>query len=213
MGYKTPTWSPSDYPNQEHINAILERMALETWNLKQRKKMIRKLEKKGLSPQVLGYPKDPYAPSPELLISWRPTGQSRPKKKDKRPTQFPDPNWRPVHGGCVHHSTEDIIEYKCRSKEWKQGKVCAVELKLRSKVVPAEQCHHIYGRYGRLLLWTPGWLPVSAESHLWIHENPEIAATHGWICSEEQWNDESMIPAVGMISACLGSVDAATVAL
>ncbi len=33
--------------------------------------------------------------------------------------------------------------------------------------------HHVRGRVGRLLLWEPGWLPVSFVGHLFIHDHPE----------------------------------------
>ena len=48
---------------------------------------------------------------------------------------------------------------------------------------PATQIHHQRGRVGKLLLDERYWIPVSAEGHRWIHDNPAKAREMGFILS------------------------------
>lgn len=61
---------------------------------------------------------------------------------------------------------------------------CAVFKNLQST-----QCHHRFGRRGRLLLWEPGWRAVSAEGQSWIHSHPIEARKRGLIGPVGTWND------------------------
>jgi hypothetical protein len=65
--------------------------------------------------------------------------------------------------------------YRARVKVWLVGKRCAVFSRY-----PATQCHHRFGRIGRLLLWEPGWLPVSAAGHNEINSRPAWAIKLGF---------------------------------
>jgi len=74
--------------------------------------------------------------------------------------------------------------YNERVKVWLVGKQCAVFHQL-----PATQCHHRFGRRGRLLLWEPGWLPVCDAGHALIHSTPKASITRGFIGPVGTWND------------------------
>lgn len=50
------------------------------------------------------------------------------------------------------------------------------------------EVHHTRGRVGRLLLEKKYWLGVSKLGHRWIHEHPEEARKHGWLCEAGKWN-------------------------
>lgn len=52
-----------------------------------------------------------------------------------------------------------------------------------------DQCHHVFGRRGQLLLWTPGWMAVSAAGHRWIHNNPAKATEMGFLGPTGTYND------------------------
>ncbi len=53
----------------------------------------------------------------------------------------------------------------------------------------ATECHHVFGRRGRLLLWEPGWRAVSALGHAVIHRAPEAARRAGLLGPIGSWND------------------------
>ncbi len=61
---------------------------------------------------------------------------------------------------------------------------CAVFPKTASN-----QVHHRFGRVGRLLLWEPGWIGVSAAGHDWIQRNPAAARKRGLLAPMGAWND------------------------
>lgn len=76
-------------------------------------------------------------------------------------------------------------EYLKRSREWLDGQACAVCLSEwadndAANVQRAEQCHHMRGRIGALLLDERYWLPVCAVHHHWITEHPTQAVYCGW---------------------------------
>jgi len=75
-------------------------------------------------------------------------------------------------------------EYNKTKGYWLAGKQCAVFGKLT-----ATEVHHKFGRAGRLLLWTPGWIPVSKNGHRWIHDNPQVARDLGYFGPVGTWND------------------------
>jgi hypothetical protein len=61
-------------------------------------------------------------------------------------------------------------------------------------VQPANQCHHKFGRRGRLLLHKPFWLPVCDGCHHFItFISPTIARAAGLLCPEGRYNDQSAI--------------------
>lgn len=49
--------------------------------------------------------------------------------------------------------------------------------------------HHVFGRVGRLLCWTPGFRTVHSDCHQWIHDHPESARMIGLLADLGQWND------------------------
>jgi hypothetical protein len=61
-------------------------------------------------------------------------------------------------------------------------------------VQPATQCHHKFGRRGRLLLHKPFWIPVCSFCHHFItFISPPISRTAGLLCPEGRYNDQSSI--------------------
>lgn len=64
---------------------------------------------------------------------------------------------------------------KLRRQFLLENPVCAVYAHLQ-----ATQTHHVKGRYGHYLD-VSSWLPVSAEGHAFIHNNPQIAKERGWL--------------------------------
>ena len=59
---------------------------------------------------------------------------------------------------------------------------------------PATQCHHKFGRRGRLLLHKPFWVPVCEDCHYIItFVNPTAARKAGVLCPEGRYNDQSAI--------------------
>ncbi len=51
------------------------------------------------------------------------------------------------------------------------------------------ECHHKYGRVGRLLRWQPGWIAMSKQGHRWCHQNVAEATRRGWFGPAGTWND------------------------
>lgn len=74
--------------------------------------------------------------------------------------------------------------YRARVKVWLEGKMCAVFQHL-----PATECHHKFGRSGRLLLWEPGWVALSKAAHEMVHSQPEWARKFGLFGPLGTWND------------------------
>ncbi len=74
-------------------------------------------------------------------------------------------------------------KYRKRVRAWLVGKICAVY-----PLEWATQCHHIFGRVGKLLLWEHGWMAVSERGHNWIHSNPAKAREMGFLCPAGLWN-------------------------
>jgi hypothetical protein len=54
----------------------------------------------------------------------------------------------------------------------------------------ATELHHRFGRAGKLLLWEPGFLAVSAQGHAWIDANRDEARKRGLLCPVGQWNKQ-----------------------
>lgn len=73
--------------------------------------------------------------------------------------------------------------YRARVKLWLVGKVSPISGK------PATQCHHRFGRRGRLLLWESGWIPVTAADHLWIDSHRAEAQAKGLLCPAGMYDD------------------------
>ncbi len=53
----------------------------------------------------------------------------------------------------------------------------------------ANQIHHKFGKIGKLLLWEPGWRPVSLAGHQWIDAHREEARKRGLLAPIGSWND------------------------
>src|SRR5438034_2593969 len=66
----------------------------------------------------------------------------------------------------------------------KRNPFCAVFPKLS-----AIDCHHAYGRVGKLLLWEPGFRSVSFAGHRWIEEHPIEARRRGLLGPKGTWNN------------------------
>lgn len=49
--------------------------------------------------------------------------------------------------------------------------------------------HHVFGRRGRLLCWTPGFRTVHFDCHEWIHHNPNRAQMLGLLGPMGTFND------------------------
>lgn len=62
-----------------------------------------------------------------------------------------------------------------------ENKICPVMFHLEGWQLRTSEVHHIKGRIGKLLLYTPYWLAVSSEGHKWIHDNPNKAKALGWM--------------------------------
>ena len=147
-----------------------------------RKLILNRIRRNGLSPSVLGFPSD-YEKQPLLALN-------KPRTV-RRPKQWPYSKGEA--GFSRKHPSITQAEYLAEVREWKKGKICVVMSTLHQTTMFATQCHHIYGKQGKLLLWKQGWLPVSEVGHKWIHENPEEARKRGWLCSEQQWNDDRIV--------------------
>jgi len=73
--------------------------------------------------------------------------------------------------------------YRARVKVWLVGRVSQISGD------PAQECHHKFGKRGRLLLWEPGWVPVTHVEQTWIHTHPDQAGEAGLLGPEGTWND------------------------
>ncbi len=82
----------------------------------------------------------------------------------------------------------------------RHNQCCVVFPNLKS-----EQCHHVFGRRGRLLLWEPGWKSVSAAGHAWIGANPAEARRLGLVGPVGTWNDYDRAVEFVAKSACVVS--------
>lgn len=83
--------------------------------------------------------------------------------------------------------------YNAEVKEWLKGKDCAVAAALNWGKTKATQCHHKNGRRGKLLLYKPFWVPVSAKGHFWIDSNPVRARELGLLCDLGGYNNQSLV--------------------
>ena len=54
------------------------------------------------------------------------------------------------------------------------------------------ECHHRFGRVGKLLRWQAGWMAVSRLGHRWIHQHVSEARAHGWMAPVGQFNNQKM---------------------
>ena len=57
----------------------------------------------------------------------------------------------------------------------------------------SSEIHHKYGRVGKLLNWTEGWIAVSRTAHHLIQDHPEEARKRGWICKKGLWNNQALV--------------------
>ena len=85
----------------------------------------------------------------------------------------------------------DRAQYRKEVKAWlaEGHQYCTAHLVTTGRLVKAIQCHHRFGRRGKLLLWKPGWLPVSQEGHDWINSHPKEAQELKLIGPKGTWND------------------------
>lgn len=85
--------------------------------------------------------------------------------------------------------TENVLQWW--NAKFRDGAKCPVT---NFKLAPWNiQCHHIYGRRGKLLNWQPGWLAVSCIGHRWIHDHPDEARKRGWLAPVGQWNNQKLM--------------------
>lgn len=79
---------------------------------------------------------------------------------------------------------ERLKEYNSERKKYishLKDHFCPVMLKIKGFRVRITDIHHMAGRKGKLLLYTPYWLPVSRQGHNWIHDNPGKAYELGFL--------------------------------
>lgn len=77
-----------------------------------------------------------------------------------------------------------LTNYSKLRKEFlslQENKTCIVSKIIFNKTALATEIHHKKGRKGELLNYTPYWLSVSREGHEWIHNNPSIAYSLGFL--------------------------------
>ncbi len=95
--------------------------------------------------------------------------------KTKEPTR--------IKASSIKRKAEELLYRKERkiflSKP--ENLICPVMLELENKKVPAIEIHHKAGRVGKLLNYSPMWLAVSREGHMWIHDNPEQAYNYEFL--------------------------------
>jgi hypothetical protein len=83
--------------------------------------------------------------------------------------------------------------YRARVKVWLEMPehawcVCCIARGRPTR--PATECHHKFGRRGRLLLWEPGWRAVCSGCHEWIHRiNPVGAQEIGMLATAGAWEN------------------------
>lgn len=65
--------------------------------------------------------------------------------------------------------------------EEKDNLICPVAKFIFKKEKKTTEIHHMAGRTGKLLNYTPYWLAVSRIGHNWIHDNPLEAYEYGFL--------------------------------
>lgn len=78
----------------------------------------------------------------------------------------------------------ESILYRKKRKEFlskPEHNICPVALDIFNERLQATEIHHMAGRTGKLLNYSPFWLPVSRKAHIWIHQNPEEAYNRGYL--------------------------------
>lgn len=79
---------------------------------------------------------------------------------------------------------KESLEYSKKRKIFlskEENKYCPVAKAIFNETLPTDQVHHMKGRIGKLYLYIPLWLAVSAKGHRWIHDNPEEAYKRGFL--------------------------------
>lgn len=89
----------------------------------------------------------------------------------------------------------DERQYSKRVKVWirlpenRYCRGCAITSQGEESKVPATQCHHKYGRRGKLLLEEKHWIPLCDWCHDQVHRYPVWAQNNGLIALPGQWNN------------------------
>lgn len=94
-----------------------------------------------------------------------------------------------------------LREYKRRRDGWIADKCCAGCALRTGGWTPATECHHKFGRFGLLLTFEPGWVPLCSSCHRWTHDNPKTARELHLICEQGSWN--SYKKALQSLPACV----------
>lgn len=96
----------------------------------------------------------------------------------KLDNQKPDKLRKPINRKSKTQKELDRLYLKLRKVFLKkpENKICRVCKKKRSDTV-----HHKAGRIGKLLLYTPYWLPTCTDCHTWIHGNPKVSYKKGYL--------------------------------
>ncbi len=83
-------------------------------------------------------------------------------------------------------------EYLREVREWIVGKKCQAWCSDEGNRA-AEECHHIRGRIGKLLLDKHWWLPVCSQCHRKMRDSQfqKDAQTRGWLAKSGEWGKQT----------------------
>lgn len=83
---------------------------------------------------------------------------------------------------------KQLVQYRKRVHEWLSFPTPCGNCGAR-----ATECHHKYGRAGKLLNWEAGWIPLCQNCHQMTHAAPEWARLRRLLCDKGQWNDQRLV--------------------
>lgn len=86
---------------------------------------------------------------------------------------------------------KELAQYRKRVKEWIKDKIC-VSCSGIIHLTKAAECHHKFGRRGRLLNWENGWVALCSDCHHKIHNNPAWAREVGLLAPVGQFNNQDL---------------------
>ena len=83
-------------------------------------------------------------------------------------------------------------EYLREVRVWIVGKTCQAWCSDIGVNRSAEECHHIRGRIGKLLLDNKWWLPVCSQCHRKMRESQfqSDAQARGWLAKSGEWGKQ-----------------------
>lgn len=100
--------------------------------------------------------------------------RERNKGKEKKVYTLPKATKKVKHRSSKRAAQERV--YNSILPGWKEGKTCGV----KGCLVDCQECHHMRGRIGDLLLDIRFWFPVCHNHHVQITNNPEWALKEGY---------------------------------